>query len=100
MPENPANQCTSCSLVTSVNEKTCKAYALSAVGKPLQATEIAGYRPLPLTGFSSRGGLFLAYEISLARHSHGSGSGFQEETAVLAVHSNPKLEPLEGGQPL
>ena len=95
MPENPGNQCTSCSLVTSVNEKTCKTRTFLVVGKTLQATEIAGYRPLSRTGFSSREALFSMCEISLARHSHGSGSGVREETDAQAVDSNPTLEPSE-----
>ena len=44
MPENPANQCTSCPLVTSINEKTCKRLPLIDVGNSFQATDTKGYR--------------------------------------------------------
>ena len=43
MPENPGNRCTSCPLVTSKNEKTCRPYSLSRVCMPSQAADIKGY---------------------------------------------------------
>ncbi len=43
MPENPANQCTSCPLVTSINEKTRQSILKERVGTFPQATDSKGY---------------------------------------------------------
>ena len=64
MPENPANQCTSCPLVTSINEKTCKNPPLASVGNPLQATDSKGYRAFSEAHAGRGAGLIWIDEIS------------------------------------
>lgn len=67
MPENLGNRCTSCPLVTSVNEKTCQTGQRQWVGKRFQATDNKGSTLFGRQALALGTGLSGAYEISFLR---------------------------------
>lgn len=67
MPENLGNRCTSCPLVTSVNEKTCQTGQRQWVGKRFQATDNKGSTLFGRQALAFGTGLSGAYEISFLR---------------------------------
>ena len=69
MPENPGNQCTSCWLVTSINEKSCKKLRPWQAEKALQAPENKGYKQSWRSDLGFWLSLILLYEISHIRRS-------------------------------
>ena len=67
MPENLGNRCTSCLLVTSVNEKTCQTGQRQWVGKRFQAADNKGSTLFGRQALALGTGLSGAYEISFLR---------------------------------
>jgi len=67
MPENLGNRCTSCPLVTSVNEKTCQTDQRQWVGKRFQAADNKGSTLFGRQALALGTGLSGAYEISFLR---------------------------------
>lgn len=67
MPENLGNRCTSCPLVTSVNEKTCQTGQRQWVEKRFQATDNKGSTLFGRQALALGTGLSGAYEISFLR---------------------------------
>ena len=67
MPENLGNRCTSCPLVTSVNEKTCQTGQLQWVGKRFQAADNKGSTLFGRQVLALGAGLNEVYEISFLR---------------------------------
>ena len=63
MPENPANQCTSCPLVTSINEKARKGLPQMSVGNFPQTTDTKGYRGVRGARSCACAGLIRLHEI-------------------------------------
>ena len=64
MPENLGNRCTSCPLVTSVNEKTCQTGQFPLVVNTLQAADNKGYTLFSGQVLSQGERLNRTYEIS------------------------------------
>ena len=86
MPENPVNQCTSCWLVTSINEKSCKTQRFFRTKNALQAPENKGYNRSWLSGSRFWLSLILMYEISHIRRSAEVGFSFNAANGHLRDH--------------